>query len=256
MECFQATFRHIRHISSAYNIIIMKKLFLFFLISFALLQTFGAKAQNIQLFYDPGRGCATSTVEMFRPDSFGSTYYFVDMDYSTKVSGAYWEIAREFCFWQDTKLAWLSAHLEYNGGLSNRDGMFNNSWLAGLTYSGHSKDFSKTWSLSAMYKVIPGTIGLNGANQPHSFQITGVWGIQFANGWCSFSGFADFWKEARPWLGTEYIFITEPQFWLNLNKIDGMEKVNLSVGAEIECSVNFFQKGFKALPALGAKWTF
>ena len=235
----------------------MKKTF--FILAVALIASLFAKqanAQNVQLMYDTERAQWTSTVEMFRPDSFGSTYFFVDMDYSTKVSGAYWEISREFCFWQDTKLAWLSAHLEYNGGLSNRDGMFNNSWLAGLTYSGHSKDFSKTWSLSAMYKVIPGTVGLNGANQPHSFQITGVWGIQFAQGWCSFSGFFDIWKEARPWQGTEYIFITEPQFWLNLNKIDGMEKVNLSVGAEIECSVNFFQKGFKALPALGAKWTF
>lgn len=222
----------------------------------ALLHANGAKAQNLQLFYDPGRGCATSTVEMFRPDSFGSTYFFVDMDYSPRVTGAYWEIAREFCFWQDTELAWLSALLEYNGGLSTSAGMFNNSWLAGLTYSGHSKDFSRTWSLSAMYKVIPGTIGLNGARQPHSFQITGVWGIKLAGGWCSFDGFADFWKEPYIWQGTEYIFITEPQIWVHLNKLEKMKDVNLSLGAEIECSVNFFRKGFKALPAIGAKWTF
>ena len=234
----------------------MKKLLQILIAAVAVLQSTGAKSQNIQLFYDPGRGCATSTVEMFRPDNAGSTFFFIDMDYAPKVTGAYWEIYREFCFWQDTKMDWLSAHIEYNGGLNNTAGMFNNSWLAGLTYSGHSKDFSKTWSLSAMYKVIPGTIGLNGARQPHSFQITGVWGIDFANGWASFYGFFDFWKEARIWQGTEYIFITEPQLWLNLNKIEGMEKVNLSIGAEIECSVNFFQKGFKALPALGAKWTF
>ena len=234
----------------------MKKLIQILVVGFAIFQATDAKAQTLELFYDPGRGCATSTVEMFRPDDFGSTFFFVDMDYAPKMTGAYWEIAREFCFWKDTQMSWLSAHIEYNGGLSSAAGMFNNSWLAGATYSGHSADFSKTWSLSAMYKIIPGTIGLNGARQPHSFQITGVWGIEFANGWCSFSGFADFWREPRIWQNTNFIFITEPQIWLNLNKIDGWEKINLSVGAELECSVNFFKKGFKMLPALGVKWTF
>ena len=46
------------------------------------------QAQNLQLFYDAGRGCATSTVEMFRPDAGGSTFFFIDFDYSPKVSGA------------------------------------------------------------------------------------------------------------------------------------------------------------------------
>lgn len=198
----------------------------------------------------------TSTVEMFRPDSYGSTYFFVDLDASPKVTGAYWEISRELNFWQDTDFAWLSAHLEYNGGLNTAAGPFNNSWLAGLTYSGHSKDFSKTWSLTASYKAIPGTIGLNGAKQPHNFQLTGVWGINFANGWCTFSGFFDFWKEARIWQGTEFIFISEPQFWVNLNKIEKMKDINLSLGGELELSSNFVAKGFHAMPAIGAKWTF
>ena len=107
-----------------------------------------------------------------------------------------------------------------------------------------------------MYKAIPGTVGLSGNRQVSNFQITGVWGIEFAKGWCSFSGFFDFWKEARIWQGTEYIFISEPQFWVNLNKIKGWEKIGLSVGGELELSANFVDKGFHALPALGAKWTF
>ena len=193
---------------------------------------------------------------MFRPDSFGSTYFFVDMDHTPKITGAYWEISREFCFWQDTDWSCLSAHIEYNGGLNTANGAFNNCWLAGATYSGHSKDFSKTWSLSALYKAIPGTIGLDGKAQPHNFQITGVWEIRFANGWCSFDGFFDFWKEARPWQGTDYIFMSEPQLWVNLNKIKGWEKIGLSIGGEIELSANFISKGFHALPAVGAKWTF
>ncbi len=129
-------------------------------------------------------------------------------------------------------------------------------FLGGLTYSGHSKDFSKTWSLSAMYKVIPGTIGLNGKQDIHNFQITGVWGIKFAKGWCSFSGFIDFWREARPWQGAEYILLAEPQFWVNLDRIKGWDKVHLSIGGEVELSNNFVRKGFAAMPAVGLKWTF
>ena len=215
-----------------------------------------AKAQDVQLFYDAGRNCATSTVEMFRPDGGGSTYFFVDMDYSPRVVGAYWEISRELNFWQDSKVNWMSVHLEYDGGLNTSALSFNNSWLAGLTYSGHSKDYSKTWSLSAMYKLIPGTVGLNGRRDVHNFQLTGVWNINFAKGWLDFNGFADFWREARPWQNSSYIFVSEPQLWVNLDKIRGMERVHLSVGGEIELSCNFTKRGFDVMPAVGLKWTF
>ena len=235
----------------------MKRLFALLLISLAALTNLQiSKAQNVQLLYDTGRNCVTSTVEMFRPDSFGSTYFFVDMDYSPKVSGAYWEISREFCFWKDSPVSWLSVHVEYNGGLNNAAGMFNNAILGGLTYSGHSKDFTKTWSLSALYKAIPGTVDMLGRKQAHNFQITGVWGINFAKGWCDFSGFFDFWREHRPWQETEFIFISEPQFWVNLNKINGWENIHLSLGGELEISANFVAKGFHVMPAVGAKWTF
>lgn len=215
-----------------------------------------SNAQNIQVLYDTERDCVTSTVEMFRPDNYGSTFFFVDMDYTPKVQGAYWEISRELCFWQNSKYSWLSLHLEFDGGLNNVAGSFNNAWLTGLTYSGHSKDFSKTWSVSAMYKFIPDTKDAAGKSQEHNFQITGVWGINFANGWCTFSGFADFWREMRPWQGTEFIWMSEPQFWVNLNKIKGWEDINLSIGGEVELSQNFVEKGFRAMPAIGAKWTF
>jgi hypothetical protein len=213
-------------------------------------------AQNVQLHYDFGRNAATTTVEMFRPDGGGSTFFFVDIDYTPKVSGAYWEIAREFCFWQDSKVNWLSVHVEYNGGLNTVAGSFNNAILGGLTYSGHSKDWSKTWSLTASYKAIPGTIGLNGERQVNNFQITGVWNLDFFDHWLSFNGFADFWREARPWQGTEYIFIAEPQLWVNLNKIKGWDKINLSLGTEVELSSNFVQKGFSIMPTIAAKWIF
>lgn len=212
--------------------------------------TFNAKAQNLQVFYDTERGCVTSTLEMFRPDAFGSTFYFVDMDYNPTAIGAYTEIARELCFWQDTDWNWLSVHLEFNGGLSGPFS-FNNAWLAGLTYSGHSADFSKTWSVSAMYKAIPGLKDYTGKCRMHSFQLTGVWGLSLFQGWCSFSGFADFWREADT-----SIFLAEPQLWVNLNKIPGWSNIPLSVGGEVELSSNFVEKGFRVMPALGAKWTF
>jgi hypothetical protein len=61
----------------------MKKDLITALILFCAISFFGAdkaKAQNLQLFYDAGRGCATSTVEMFRPDDGGSTFFFIDFD--------------------------------------------------------------------------------------------------------------------------------------------------------------------------------
>ena len=213
-------------------------------------------AQNIQLHHDIDRNATTTTVEMFRPDAAGSTFFFIDLDYSPKVSGAYWEISREFCFWKESKLNWLSVHAEFNGGMNSEAGSFNNAWLGGLTYSGHSSDWSKTWSLSAMYKYIPGTVDAKGKRQIHNFQITGVWNLDFFDHWISFNGFADFWREHRAWQDTEFIFLAEPQLWVNLNKFKGWEKIGLSLGTEVEISHNFVEKGFEAMPTLAAKWTF
>ena len=56
-----------------------------------------AGAQNIQLHYDFGsalyhsldtRPKVTTTVEMFKPDRWGSTYFFIDMDYTKNVGEA------------------------------------------------------------------------------------------------------------------------------------------------------------------------
>ena len=80
----------------------------FYLLAFtALVALVGLRAQNVQLHYDFGkqlyskeqatRPVLTSTVELFRPDSWGNTFFFVDMNYAQEgVNSAYWEIAREF----------------------------------------------------------------------------------------------------------------------------------------------------------------
>ena len=99
-------------------------------------------------------------------------------------------------------------------------------------------------------------IGNSSNYQIHNFQITGVWGIDFANGWLTNSGFIDFWREYRPWQDTSYILLSEIQLWVNLNKIKGWENIPLSVGGEVELSNNFVDRGFYAIPTLAAKWTF
>lgn len=212
-------------------------------------------AQNVQFHYDFGhqiydsektRPKLTTTVEMFKPDKWGSTFFFVDMDYTKDgVSAAYWEIARELKFWEGP----ISAHVEYNGGVNG----INHAFLFGPTYSWNSKDFSKGISFTPMYKYIKGN------TSPHNFQLTAVWYANFDGGKFSFNGFADFWREKFNYMAEhEYTFLTEPQFWVNLNKFKGVDpEFNLSIGTEWELSNNFaVYDGFRFNPTLALKWTF
>lgn len=235
----------------------MKKLFIaLFLYSCIILN-----AQNIQLHYDFGnhiydelnaRPKLTSTVEMFKPDKWGNTFFFVDMDYTASgVQSAYWEIARELTFWE----APISVHVEYNGGLLAVNGFgvnFQNAYLIGSTYTYNSKDFTKGFTFSAMYKYIQKHA------EPNNFQLTGTWYWHFFQQKLSFTGFADFWREKNAFTETEYVFMSEPQLWLNLNKFNfADDNFNLSVGGEIELSNNFSgQKGFYCIPTLALKWSF
>ena len=228
----------------------MKKLLLAFFITALSISGF---AQNVQLHYDAGRfvydelsgrPLFTTTVEMFKPDKWGSTFFFIDMDYkSGGVASAYWEIARELKFWEGP----MSAHIEYNGGIQ----YVLNSYLLGPTYTYNSKDFSKGYSLSAMYKYI------QKHDKPHNFQLTGVWYIHFAKDKiCTFTGFADFWREKSSF--GDYIFLSEPQFWLHLNKLKGFDdNFNLSIGTEVELGYNFAARdGFYAIPTAAIRWDF
>ncbi len=145
----------------------------------------------------------------------------------------------------------FSWHGEYNGGFGqwkagNNGGAYtiNNAWLTGIDYSWNAKDFSKGFSLKALYKNIANTVD----DKPHNFQITGVWYVNFAKGKMSFTGFADFWKEKNA--NGDFIFLSEPQLWYNACS-------HFAVGGEVELSNNFGgMDGFHAMPTLGAKWTF
>jgi hypothetical protein len=223
----------------------MKKVLVAFLVFFA----FAANAQtNLQLHYDLGQGRKyfTSTLEMFKPDKWGNTFFFVDYNYSygtlKSPSETYFEIARCLKFWNGP----LSAHVEYNGGLGGNTGYsysINNAWLAGIDYGWHDKSFNKFLNFKVLYKNIQGI-------NPVSFQLTGVWTLNFFNKKFTASGFADFWREDNSTINTKFIFISEPQFWYNATE-------NLSLGSEIEVASNFANiKGFKVCPTLAVKWNF
>jgi hypothetical protein len=211
------------------------------------------KAQNLQLHYDigKGRGYLTSTVEMFKPDKYGSTFFFIDMNYgvgSVKgVSLGYWEISRAIRFWEEP----IALHVEYNGGsgifsAGDFTGGFNirDAWLAGLEYSVNSRDYASGFTLQALYKYIRG-------KNKYSFQLTGVWYLNFLSGRFSFNGYTDFWREDNNFKGktTRFVVQSEPQIWFNINK-------NFAFGSETEIGCNFQAEGLKFMPTLGVKATF
>ena len=228
----------------------MKRILLFFtMIAF----TASLNAQNLQVHYDLGkdRKYITTTVEMFKPDRYGSTFFFIDMDYSSDarnvdngISLGYWEIARAFK-WKETQM--FQPRVEYNGGVFKLNGdntpfvPIENCWLAGVEHTWASSDFTKILTLQANYKYIKD-------KEDASFQLTAVWAIQMLNNKLTFTGFADFWKEEMFW-GTNYRFLAEPQIWYNLNS-------HFSFGSEIELSNNFVGDEFFVSPTVAVKWTF
>ena len=207
-------------------------------------------AQNLQLHYDMGkdRGYVTTTLEMFKPDKWGSSFFFVDFDYNVGdvegVSLSYMEISRALKFWDSP---W-AAQVEYNGGFGQfapgSAYQINDAWLAGAQYTWNTADYSKIFTLQGLYKYIN-----DGVNDV-SFQITGVWTMHFLNRAVTFTGFADFWKEEKAFLGTDFVFIAEPQLWYNFTE-------HFSAGGEVEIANNFAShKGFKVCPTLAVKWNF
>ena len=187
----------------------MKKMKSLLLMALALLPASKTLAQtNAQVFYDFGsdRKFVTLTLEMFKQDKWGNTYFFVDHDFNLdqmtntdtgkkyehnmSQGGTYTEISRALNFWQNSKLKNLSLHVEYNGGIY-KDYPINNAWLFGVEYFMHDKSFKNTLTLQALYKTIRKT------DQNVPMQLTAVWGCKdiFGLKGLNFSGFADFWWE-------------------------------------------------------------
>ena len=237
----------------------MKKLMTIALMAVAALS---ANAQNIQLHYDFGRNIysneeadrqkVTATLEQFKADDWGSWYYFFDVDLTSKTTRSiYTEISREINLGKNLPLA---AHVEYDGGLWHAPAIGNGSYqqagLAGIAYNGHNADFSKTWSVQALYKQF--FKSYEGTHSYASFQLTGVWGLNFLDNKMTFSGFIDFWRGEKANNHGCLVILSEPQLWYNVNK-------HFSVGTEVEFSNNFIvnyynDKTFFVNPTLGVKW--
>lgn len=241
-----------------------------FLIAMLCLGATKAKAQvNAQLFYDFGsdREFVTLTLEMFKQDKWGNTYFFIDHDFNydklgggknVAPGGTYLEIARCLNFWQKSAIKDLSLQVEYNGGITAAYPI-NHAMLAGVDYFFHSKDFKNTLNLKALYKYIWEN------EQSVPMQFTVVWAMNdlFGVKGLKFDGFADFWWEDHAvdfqadgsCKKKSTVFITEPQLWYNVGQHFGCN--NLSLGTEIELSNNFGSTGgFKCRPCLGMKWDF
>lgn len=221
-------------------------------------QTGAIAATEVQLHYDMGdeREYFTSTVEMFKPDAYGSTFFFIDFNYDAGdvegVSEAYWEIARTIKL---TDKIPGGLHIEYDGGLGqfvaddgNRAYTINDAWLVGPEFSWNAADFSKGATLQLLYKNIRD-------KHDDSYQITLVWYHHFLDGKMTFRGFADFWREDSDFnfdgkADADHIFLSEPQLWYNINP-------TFAVGTEVEFGYNFAgNEDWEVNPTVAAKATF
>lgn len=232
-----------------------------------LLAATSASAQlDVQLHYDLGhdlygrqlsnRPRVTATVENFTADRWGSTYFFIDADFGDHfVKSGYGEISRELRFWK----APIALHVEYNGGLQRAAYGYDDAYLAGAAWNWHNADFRKTFSVQLMYKYLAHKDNHGGT--PHSFQLTEVWGLTFARGLCTFSGFCDLWYDRG--VNGRLVLLSEPQFWVNLNRLPRIaDDVRWSVGTEWEISNNLVwpadgkNNRFYVIPTIATKWTF
>ena len=242
----------------------MKRSFL--LAALAWMATTAFAQLNVQLHYDLGRELygkelsnrqrVTATVENFTPDRWGSTYFFIDADFDDNfVMSAYGEISRELRFWK----APFAAHFEYNGGLQRAPYGYDDAYLIGPAWNWASKDFTKTFSVQLLYKYLAHRQNHGGTS--HSVQLTEVWGLHFAHGLCTFSGYCDLWYDKG--VKGRVVLSSEPQFWVNLWKLPRIsDDAKWSVGTEVEISNNLvwpaegINDRFYVIPTVAMKWTF
>ncbi len=226
----------------------MKKIFV--TVGFLFLVVVFGAAQNLQLHYNLGRandgvvhqniGYLTTTLEMFKTDSLGYTFFFVDMDYisTNGMSFAYGEFLRAINI---PKIKFMKLELSYNGGI----GVIKDTWLVGPVFPFvRGKSYI---SLSVYYRME------RFQTSPNS-QATVVWNVPLLKKKVRFMGFFDVWTRDNFIEGNKGImfkFLTDTQLWYNLNN-------HFAVGGEVEFSYNFFtfDKRVAAMPTTAVKWTF
>lgn len=226
-----------------------------------LMLSFSAYAQNLQLHFDPrhalhgdkisDKNYFTATFEMFKPDKWGSTFMFVDLDFNQSrgnIGTMYLEIARDIKLGKSP----VMAHVEFNGGVGKAENFgfsIANAYMAGASYS------------TMIGKAVLGTYVVYKYNAfekvSNDVQWTVTWGVDLCDNKFRVCGFMDVWTQnkakshADTQSGKEIVFLTEPQFWYNVTP-------NLALGSEIEISNNFLTKKDKAYinPTIAAKWNF
>lgn len=210
-------------------------------------------AQNVQLHYDTGedRKHFTSTIEMFKPDEYGATFFFFDMDYNyprgeKSADLAYLEFARYISLPFDK----FSATVQYNGGLTALPSEISLPlgpiWLGGLSYP---LDLGfVTLNADVLYRT-------SRFSDAPDAQLTLTWTKKFLNDKLTFTGFFDIWSNDKIGEdGKKAVLLTEPQLWYKLTD-------HLSAGGEVEFSKNFpatvpTEDDFDIRPTLGLKWQF
>ncbi|MDL2238871.1 DUF5020 family protein [Bacteroidales bacterium OttesenSCG-928-K22] len=235
----------------------MRKILLF--LGFTVLISVSLHSQNVQLHYDFGkilydeldtRPPILSTVEFYHPDKWGSTYFFVDMVYSSDgMEGAYWEIYRDLRFWELP----LNIHFEYHGGNKALDRVnylaFNNAYFVGLSYQLDNSSGLYGFEFIATYYYFQKYFA------PHNFKFTFSWYWHFAKELCTFNGYAEWWREVNEY--SNCMFLAEPQVWFNFNKLKFVDdQFKLSIGSEVKVSYNYVGKGLYVIPTAAIKWSF
>lgn len=196
--------------------------------------------QNIQLHYEASedRQYPVTTLEMFKPDDYGSTFWFVDMEYDkSALSLAYWEIARYFSLPVNN----LSATVQYNDGVATF-GNLGKVWLLGLNY--YLQIGNVGLPIDILYR------SAQGADSP-DFQFTTSWLMPFLGDRLEFAGFLDIWSQDAGSDSKDIVILTEPQLWYRIGK-------SFAVGSEVEISHNFIfnETALQFRPTLGVRWEF
>jgi hypothetical protein len=218
-------------------------------------------AQNLQLHFDPrhalhgdkvsAKNYFTATFEMFKPDKWGSTFMFVDLDFNQSrgnIGTMYLEIARDIKPGKSP----VMAHVEFNGGVGNAKSFgfsIANAYMAGPSFATNIKGLNLGTYLVYKYNAFE--------RVSNDVQWTVTWGVDLFNNKFRVCGFLDLWtQDKNPYHGMDrggkkIVLLTEPQFWYNVSS-------NLALGTEIEISNNFLTGTNKLTvnPTIAAKWNF
>lgn len=236
----------------------MKRFITLFFVSIPML----IGAQNLQMQYDfsEDRKFITTTLEMFKPDTLGSTFWFVDFDFNLpgsprSMSSAYWEISRDFYIpglRKHPAFDQLTFHLEYNDGFAAykvaEDTLgaysYNSIFLTG---------FSHPVKIGQVVLTTQWLCRIARGMDAPDFQFTVVWFQPLLRGKVLMTGFADLWSQDKIFdpENKELVFMAEPQLWYLITP-------KIALGGELEIGKNFpfGPNEWEFRPALGFRWEF